>query len=120
MLIKMELNGMARARGYRMQGTENDVAFFCALGCAIVLHCIASPFFGTAGWHVAWRTPKDSVCKYIKRYRAICRRPHPPPRHYASSFAHQNWLFFDISSASALNIFLDFFRFDIIFFCFFV
>ena len=24
-----------------MQGTEHDIAFFLALGCAIALHCIA-------------------------------------------------------------------------------
>ena len=29
----------------RMQGTEHDIAFFQALGCAIALHCIAlTPF----------------------------------------------------------------------------
>ena len=32
---------MASARGYRMQGTEHDRAFFLALGSAIALHCIA-------------------------------------------------------------------------------
>ena len=34
-------NSMASARGHRMQGTEHDIAFFLALGCAIALHCIA-------------------------------------------------------------------------------
>ena len=38
---KMGLDGMASARGHRMQGTEQDIAFFLALGCAIALHCIA-------------------------------------------------------------------------------
>ena len=38
---KMGLDGMASARGHRMQGTEHDIAFFLALGCAIALHCIA-------------------------------------------------------------------------------
>ena len=37
----MGLDGMASARGHRMQGTEHDIAFFLALGCAIALHCIA-------------------------------------------------------------------------------
>ena len=35
------LDGMASARGHRMRGTEHDIAFFLALGCAIALHCIA-------------------------------------------------------------------------------
>ena len=34
-------NSMASARGHRMQGTEHDIAFSLALGCAIALHCIA-------------------------------------------------------------------------------
>ena len=38
---KMGLDGMASARGHRMQGTEHDIAFSLALGCAIALHCIA-------------------------------------------------------------------------------
>ena len=37
----MGLDGMASARGHRMQGTEHDRAFFLALGYAIALHCIA-------------------------------------------------------------------------------
>ena len=38
---KMGLDDMASGRGHRMQGTEHDIAFFLALGCAIALHCIA-------------------------------------------------------------------------------
>ena len=37
----MELDAMASARGHCMQGTEHDIAFSLALGCAIALHCIA-------------------------------------------------------------------------------
>merc|ERR1712093_537501 len=82
---KMGLDGMASARGHRIQGTEHDIAFFLALGCAIALHCIAlhcialycSVLYCTAfyncrsdrghncmlrrwGW-MAWRAPEDTV-----------------------------------------------------------
>ena len=32
---------MASDQEHRMQGTEHDMAFVLALGCAIALHCIA-------------------------------------------------------------------------------
>ena len=56
-----------------MHWLEHDLEFFLALGCAIVLHCIALPFDGTAGWHVIWRASEDSV--YNERYRATAANP---------------------------------------------
>ena len=55
--------------------TEHDVAIFLALSSAILLHCIASPFFGTAEWHMTWRAPEDSVCKQ----QALPRHNYMPP-----------------------------------------
>ena len=39
----MGLDGMASARGHRMQGTEHDIAFFSSAGLChcVALHCIA-------------------------------------------------------------------------------
>ena len=59
----MGLDGMASARGHRMQGTEHDIEFSLALGCAIALHCIALPVSYT---HLrAHETSQDLVCRLL-------------------------------------------------------
>ena len=40
--VPPRLDGMAIARGYRMPGTEQDIALFLALGCAADFWVLAS------------------------------------------------------------------------------
>ena len=67
-------------------------AIFLALSCDILLHCIASPFFGTAEWHVAWRAPEDSVCNM-----PICATAPMPPTSKTNAA--------DLQTTSKINIF---------------